>query len=79
MVFLYPKDRKEEVRSMTMVKREPNNIWSRVREDRDIDDLIFGEESYYGYMEDHTCSERLRTVPALQFWTYRHRGSFLPG
>ena len=24
----------------------------------DIDDLIFGEESYYGYMEDHTCSER---------------------
>ena len=41
---------------MTMVKREPNNIWSRVREDRDIDDLIFGEESYYGYMEDHTCS-----------------------
>jgi len=58
VVFLYPKDRKEEVRSMTMVKREPNNIWSRVREDRDIDDLIFGEESYYGYMEDHTCSER---------------------
>ena len=36
----------------------PNNIWSRVREDRDIDDLIFGEESYYGYKEDHTCSER---------------------
>ena len=35
-----------------------NNIWSRVREDRDIDDLIFGEESYYGYKEDHTCSER---------------------
>ena len=43
---------------MTMVKREPNNIWSRVREDLDIDDLIFGEESYYGYKEDHTCSER---------------------
>ena len=49
---------------MTMVKREPNNIWSRVREDRDIDDLIFGDdhktqsEKYYGYMEDHTCSER---------------------
>ena len=43
---------------MTMVKREPNNIWSRVRENRDIDDLIFGEESYYAYMEDHTCSER---------------------
>ena len=36
---------------MTMVKREPNNIWSRVREDRDIDDLIC-------YKEDHTCSER---------------------
>ena len=29
---------------MTMVKREPNNIWSRVREDRDIDDLIFGDD-----------------------------------
>ena len=36
---------------MTMVKREPNNIWSRGREDRDIDDLIFGEESSYGHKE----------------------------
>ena len=58
MVFLYPKYRKEEVRSMTMVKREPNNIWSRVREDRDIDDLIFGEEFHSGHEEFSTCSER---------------------
>ena len=29
---------------MTMVKRDSNNIWSLVREDRDIDDLIFGDE-----------------------------------
>ena len=58
MVFLYPKDRKEEVRSMTMVKRDPNNIWSRVREDRDIDDLIFGEEFRSGYEESLTSSER---------------------
>ena len=43
---------------MTMVKRETNSIWSRVREDRDIDVLIFGEESYFGFQEDHACSER---------------------
>ena len=29
---------------MTMVKRDSNSIWSTVREDRDIDDLIFGDE-----------------------------------
>ena len=29
---------------MTMMKREPDSIWNRVREDRDVDDLIFGEE-----------------------------------
>ena len=43
---------------MTMVKREPNNIWSRVREDRDIDDLIFGDEFYSGHDESLSCSER---------------------
>ena len=43
---------------MTMVKREPNNIWSRVREDRDIDDLIFGEEAYSAQEDVSTCSER---------------------
>ncbi len=26
---------------MTMPKKETGNIWSRVREDADIDDLIF--------------------------------------
>ena len=29
---------------MTMVKRDSNSIWSLVREDRDIDDLIFAGE-----------------------------------
>ena len=43
---------------MTMMKREPNSIWSRVREDRDIDDLIFGEEFHSGHEEISTCSER---------------------
>ena len=43
---------------MAMVKRDPNNIWSRVREDRDIDDLIFGEESYSAQEDVSTCSER---------------------
>ena len=35
------KRRKKEVNSMTMVKRDSNSIWSLLREDRDIDDLIF--------------------------------------
>lgn len=43
---------------MTMIKRETNNIWSRVREDRDIDDLIFGEEFRSGHEDFLTCSER---------------------
>ena len=43
---------------MTMVKWDANNIWSRVREDRDIDDLIFGEESYSAQEDVSTYSER---------------------
>ena len=31
---------------MTMMKREPDSIWNRVREDRDVDDLIFADEEY---------------------------------
>ncbi len=26
---------------MTMPKRDVNSVWSRVREDKDLDDLIF--------------------------------------
>ena len=33
---------------MTMVKRDSNSIWSLVREDRDIDDLIFAGETLNG-------------------------------
>ena len=43
---------------MTMVKREANNIWSRVREDRNVDDLIFGEEFHFDREDSMTCSER---------------------
>ena len=32
---------------MTMPKWEVNSIWSKVREDRDIDDLIFNYEAYH--------------------------------
>ena len=34
---------------MTMVKRDSNSIWSLVREDRDIDDLIFAGETPVSY------------------------------
>ena len=36
---------------MTMPKREVNSIWSKVREDRDIDDLIFNYEARCFFME----------------------------
>ena len=48
---------RREVNSMTMVKREVNNIWSRVRCDVDVDDLIFDYEGTHS-REDETCSER---------------------
>lgn len=42
---------------MTMPKRETNSIWSRVREDMDIDDLIFNYDVYHT-SEDDTSSDR---------------------
>lgn len=42
---------------MTMVKREVNNIWAKVREDRDIDDLIFDYDAYH-VSDDDNCSDR---------------------
>lgn len=59
VVFLYPffsSDRKE-LAAMTMPRREVNSVWSKVREDRDIDDLIFDYEAYYT-SEDDTSSDR---------------------
>lgn len=59
VVFLYPffsSDRKE-MAAMTMPKRETNSVWSRVREDRDIDDLIFDYDAYRAG-EDDTSSDR---------------------
>ena len=57
MVFLYPNLRGKEGKSMTMVKREVNSIWSRVRSDVDIDDLIFDYEGTHA-REDESCSDR---------------------
>ena len=37
---------------MTMPKWETNNIWARVRDDVDVDDLIFNYESYHAGEED---------------------------
>lgn len=42
---------------MTMPKREVNSVWTKVREDRDIDDLIFNYDAYHTNEED-TCSDR---------------------
>ncbi len=46
-----------EVYPMTMPKREVNSVWSRVREDVDLDDLIF--EHDLGRDENgNLCSDR---------------------
>lgn len=42
---------------MTMMKREVNSIWSRVRADVDVDDLIFNSEGN-NTREDESCSDR---------------------
>lgn len=42
---------------MTMVKYEVNNIWSRVRDDMDVDDLIFNYDGIHTN-DDDTCSDR---------------------
>ena len=42
---------------MTMPKREVNSIWSKVREDRDIDHLIFNYDACHP-SEDDTSSDR---------------------
>ena len=57
MVFLYPFLRRKEGIRMTMMKREVNSIWSRVRSDVDIDDLIFDYEGTHA-REDESCSDR---------------------
>ena len=53
-----PEKKKKEVNSMTMVKRDSNSIWSLVREDRDIDDLIFAGETLNGREMSQPCSDR---------------------
>lgn len=43
---------------MTMPKKEVNSIWARVRDDVDVDDLIFNYEAYHNYEEEKLCSDR---------------------
>ena len=42
---------------MTMPKRDVNSIWAKIREDEDLDDLIFHYEPHYNG-EDKACSDR---------------------
>lgn len=50
-------DYRKEMAAMTMPKREVNSIWSKVREDRDIDDLIFNYDACHT-SEDDADSDR---------------------
>ena len=43
--------------TMTMLKREVNSIWSRVRADVDVDDLIFNYDGTHS-REEQSVSER---------------------
>lgn len=43
---------------MTMWKRDPNNIWRNVREDQDIDDMIFGDDAGFVYERECVPSDR---------------------
>lgn len=49
VVFLCPffSRNRKEMAEMTMQKREVNSTWARVRDDVDIDDLIFQYEDYH--------------------------------
>ncbi len=42
---------------MTMVTREPDSIWTRVRPDIDIDDLIYNYDGTHP-AEERPCSDR---------------------
>ncbi len=43
---------------MTMLKSNKNNIWSRVRDDVDVDDLIFNYEANHKNEEAEQRSDR---------------------
>ena len=42
---------------MTMLKKDVNNIWSRVRSDVDVDDLIFDNDRVRT-SDETPCSDR---------------------
>ncbi len=43
---------------MTMPRYDTNNIWTRVRSDVDVDDLIFQSDGLRTVEDDRTCSDR---------------------
>ena len=43
---------------MTMPRYDTNNIWTRVRSDKDVDDLIFQNDGLRTVEDDRTCSDR---------------------
>ena len=62
---------------MTMMKREPDSVWNRVREDRDVDDLIFGEEFSVYREQSQPCGvflyfpENRETFRHLEFFYWK--------
>lgn len=56
-LYLFQQCERKEMAAMTMPKREVNSIWSKVREDRDIDDLIFNYDACHTG-EDDASSDR---------------------
>ena len=56
-LYLFLEKYRKEMADMTMPKREVNSIWAKVRDDVDIDDLIFNYEAYHTG-EDDGCSDR---------------------
>lgn len=56
-LYLFLEKYRKEMADMTMPKREVNSIWAKVRDDVDIDDLIFNYEAYHT-SEDDGCSDR---------------------
>ena len=61
---------------MTMVKRDSNSIWSLVREDRDIDDLIFAGETLNGREMSQPCSDRREAWTIWIIPIFKSRGGF---
>ena len=49
---------RKEGNGMTMPKYDANNIWTRVRNDVDVDDLIFQSDGLRTVEDERPCSDR---------------------